>query len=88
MECKTTKPIISNIINDLQRLEVKALTFDSVDEIIERLNTIIETLREVEKLVHNINYMRNITKQLQKAENELDGYLIMDESFNLIENDR
>ena len=88
MEGKTTKPIISNIINDLQRLEVKALTFDSVDEIIERLNTIIETLREVEKLVHNINYMRNITKQLQKAENELDGYLIMDESFNLIENDR
>ena len=88
MEGKTTKPIISNVINDLQRLEVKALTFDSVDEIIERLNTIIETLREVEKLVHNINYMRNITKQLQKAENELDGYLIMDESFNLIENDR
>jgi len=79
MEGKTTKPIIINIINDLQRLKVKTLTFDSVEEIIEQLNTTIETLREVEKLVHNINYMRNMTKQLQKAENELDDYLIMNE---------
>ena len=74
---KTTQPIINNIINDLMRLEPKPLTFDSVDEIKEKLATIIETLKEVEELVHHINCMKNWTKELEKAETKLEDYLIM-----------
>ena len=77
MEGKTTKPIINNIINDLMRLQVKELTYDSVDEIKEKLNSIVETLREVEELVHNINCKIAWTKDLEKLETKLEDYLIM-----------
>ena len=83
MEDKTTQPIISNIINDLMRLKAEPLTYDSVDEIIQKLTTIIETLREVEELVHSINCKRAWTKDLEMLETKLEDYLIMNTLDNV-----
>ena len=84
MEGKTNKTIINNIISDLQRLQVKELTEESVNEIIWKLKDIIKTLNTVCQFVHVITFLRNLTHKTphdeeteHEAERLLNEYWIM-----------
>ena len=84
MEGKTNKTIINNIIGDLQRLQVKELTEESVKEIISKMKDTIETLITVNQFVHEITFLRNWTHKTphdeevqHEAERLLNEYWIM-----------
>ena len=79
MEGKTNKTIINNIISDLQRLQVKELTEESVDEIMVELKGIIETLITVNQFVHVITFLRNLTNKTphdEKTQHEAEERLL------------